>query len=244
MNVRNVSRSYDSGRNYSIKNISFGIKKKECLGLIGPNGAGKSTILKILSRRTKVFKGHMECDKKLIISFCPQTNILDPNLTVDEMIKFYATLRNIKNVEETKQRVLEKFLLQPYQHFLVKNLSGGNKRKLNVACATIARSGLVMLDEPTSDMDPITRQMIYKSIYELQNDGCSVVLTSHSIAEIEHLCSNVVILTSGTLKTAGSVQELRRRYGKQYVVGMFGNVTDDIELENVRNDNFVYLKLN
>lgn len=237
MNVRNVSRSYDSGKHYSIKNISFGIKKRECLGLLGPNGAGKSTILKILSRRTKIFKGQMECDKNLKVSFCPQTNILDPNLTVEEMINFYATLRNIKNVDQAKQRVLDKFLLRPYENFLVKNLSGGNKRKLNVACATIERSGLVMLDEPTSDMDPLTRQMIYKSIHELQNDGCSIVLTSHSVAEIEHLCQNVVILTGGSLKTAGPVEELRRRFGKQYVVGMFGNVTDDIELEHVsKND--------
>lgn len=200
----------------------------------GPNGAGKSTILKILSRRTKVFKGTMECDKDLKVSFCPQTNILDPNLTVEEMIEFYANLRSIKNVTEVKERILQKFLLKPYEHFLVKNLSGGNKRKLNVACATIEKSGLIMLDEPTSDMDPITRQMIYRTIFELQRDGCSVVLTSHSIAEIEHLCQNVVILTNGTLKTAGSVDELRKRFGRQYAIGIFGKVVDEIEFEKVR----------
>lgn len=154
-------------------------------------------------------------------------------LTVEEIIHFYGKLRNVNDLQELTTTVLEKFHLKPYKHVLVKNLSGGNRRKLSVACASFGDLMLVLMDEPTSDMDPLTRHLVYKTIHELNDNNCSVILTSHSVAEIEQLCSTIAILVDGRMCASGAPESLKKQFGNRYVVTMLSDKALDYQFESV-----------
>ena len=234
LRVENLYKTYN-GDVYAVNNVSFQVNEGECYGLLGANGAGKSSIFSILSGETKRFSGTVKfsssANKK--ISYCPQTNALDMLLTVEEIILFTGKLRNIKDLKHLTKQVLDGFHLKPYKNVLVKNLSGGNRRKLSVACASFGDLSLVLMDEPTSDMDPLTRNLVYKTIHELNDNNCSVILTSHSVAEIEQLCHSIGILVDGTMHSSGTPESLKKHFGNRYVVTMLSDKALDYQFETV-----------
>jgi ABC-type multidrug transport system ATPase subunit len=209
------------------------------------NGAGKSSMFSILSGESKRYSGLVDfaSTNSNSVSYCPQTNALDMLLTVEEMIRFYGKLRNIKDLDHLTKSILESFHLKPYKRVLVKNLSGGNRRKLSVACASFGDLSLVLMDEPTSDMDPLTRNLVYKTIQELNDNNCSVILTSHSVAEIEELCHSIGILVNGTMCASGRPDELKKQFGNRYVVTMLSETAFDIQFEPVSSADFDSNKL-
>lgn len=209
LRVEHLQKSYN-GKTYAINDVSFNVKSGECYGLLGANGAGKSSVFSILSGESKRFSGIVELTgmKENRVSYCPQSNALDMLLTVEEIIHFYGKLRNVKDLRKLTKDVLESFHLKPYRKVLVKNLSGGNRRKLSVACASFGELNLVLMDEPTSDMDPLTRSLVYRTVFELNENNCSVILTSHSVAEIEQLCHSIGILVDGE-RNCGIQSKLR-----------------------------------
>lgn len=142
------------------------------------------------------------------ISYCPQNNALDLLLTVEEVIKFYGRLRKIQNLASLTNRTLKSFHLEQYRDVLVKNLSGGNRRKLSVACTCFGRTDIVLMDEPTSDMDPLTRSMVYATIDGLIKAKRTVILTSHRISEIEKICNRIAVLNEGKIISTGTPKEL------------------------------------
>lgn len=243
LRVENLYKTY-SGDVYAVNNVSFQVNQSECYGLLGANGAGKSSIFSILSGETKRFSGTMKFSDATdrTISYCPQTNALDMLLTVEEIICFIGKLRNIKDLEQLTRQVLDNFHLKSYKHVLVKNLSGGNRRKLSVACASFGDLDLVLMDEPTSDMDPLTRNLVYKTIHELNDNNCSVILTSHSVAEIEQLCHSIGILVDGTMHSSGAPERLKKQFGNRYVVTMLSEKALDYQFETVRFPCKVHLK--
>lgn len=149
------------------------------------------------------------------------------------MIKFYGKLRNVKDLKQLIRSTLDNFHLKAYRNVLVKNLSGGNKRKLNVACASFGDTNVVLMDEPTSDMDPLTRNLVYKTVRELNDNNCSVILTSHSVSEIEKICHNIGILVDGSMVATGTAEKLRKHFGNRYVVTMLSDIPLDVHFENV-----------
>jgi ABC-type multidrug transport system ATPase subunit len=200
----------------------------------GANGAGKSSIFSILSGDTKRYNGTVDfVSNGVNISYCPQSNALDMLLTVEEIIHFYGKLRNVKDLQHLTKSVLDNFHLKPYKNILVKNLSGGNRRKLSVACASFGDLSLVLMDEPTSDMDPLTRHLVYKTIHDLNDKNCSVILTSHSVAEIEQLCDSIGILVDGTMCASGPPESLKKQFGNRYVVTMLSEKALDYQFETV-----------
>lgn len=234
LNVDNLYKSY-SGKTYAVNDVSFKVNANECYGLLGANGAGKSSIFSILSGETKRFSGILDfaVTNKNSISYCPQTNALDMLLTVEEIIYFYGKLRNIKDLQQLTKSILDDFHLKPYRNVLVKNLSGGNRRKLSVACASFGKLSLVLMDEPTSDMDPLTRSLVYKTIHELNDSNTSVILTSHSVAEIEQLCHSIGILVDGTMCASDTPDNLKKQFGNRYVVTMLSEKPLDYQFETV-----------
>lgn len=236
LSVENLFKTY-SGPTYAVNDVSFKVNASECYGLLGANGAGKSSIFSILSGETKRYSGIVDfADANgANIAYCPQTNALDMLLTVEEIIRFYGKLRNISDLQSLTKSVLDKFHLKKYKRILVKNLSGGNRRKLSVACASFGELNLVLFDgllfilctlfmcliyiilEPTTEMDPLTRKIIYKTIHELNDNNCSVILTSHSVAEIEQLCHSIGILVDGKMCGSGTPEQLKKKFGKRYV---------------------------
>lgn len=206
----------------------------QCFGLLGANGAGKSTIFGILSSQLAPTSGTINIDSRDSgISYCPQTNPLDNLLTTQEIINFYARLRKIQNIPEITEHTLETYHLLPYRNVLVKNLSGGNRRKLSVAVACFGATSNVLMDEPTSDMDPITRSIVYASINRLLNEKRSVVLTSHTITEIDRVCGRIGVLRQGEMIVVAPPQQLKMMYGNCYAITIYFDQIEALTIERV-----------
>lgn len=238
LTVENLTKSYRKGVN-ALENVSFQVKRGECVGLLGANGAGKSTIFAILSGQIEPTSGRISMVNAtnadyIEISYVPQTNAIDNLLTVDEVMTFYAKMRRVADIEGLVKKALHAYHLDVYKHFLVKNLSGGNRRKLSVAVACFGKTNLVLMDEPTSDMDPVTRTLVYKSINELIFEHRSVILTSHSIAEIENVCDRIAVLKNGHLISIGTPSELKQLCGNSYLVTIFYDKIEALTIERVR----------
>lgn len=245
LKAENLFKSY-SGNDFAVNNVSFAVKRGECFSLLGINGAGKSTLFSIISGETKQFSGRLEMANDMVehsVSYCPQTNALDPLLTVTEIIEFYGKLRNVQDLRQTVETNLENFHLKPYRNILVKNLSGGNRRKLSVACASIGNLSLVLMDEPVADMDPLTRHLVYKTIRELNEENCSVILTSHSIAEVEDVSHSIGIMVDGNLVATGSPESLKKEFGNHYVVTLLSEKPLNFQFEAVRKMKIFYRKI-
>ncbi|XP_055389655.1 phospholipid-transporting ATPase ABCA1 [Condylostylus longicornis] len=226
--VDSIWKSY--GAEYAVRDVSFYVQTGECFGLLGKNGAGKSTVFKILSGQIHYDSGNVHFLNKEI-SYCPQTIALDPLLSVEEVIKFYSKLRRVKDAAKCVEHLLLAFNLESYRKVLVKNLSGGNRRKLNVAVCCIGNSSVVLMDEPTADMDPVTRSLVYKVINGLLEEQKSVLLTSHSITEIDKVCQRIAVIKEGQIISCGTPQQLEQKYGGYYNVVIFLNKTEVYEMQ-------------
>ncbi|XP_033150502.1 phospholipid-transporting ATPase ABCA1 [Drosophila busckii] len=219
LRVENLWHAYRRGR-YAVRQVHFSVHQGECFGLLGKNGAGKSTIFKLLTRQLLPDVGDIYLQDPNI-SYCPQTNPLDPLLTVSECITLYGQLRGIRQLDQLLERILDTYELRSYRHVQVKRLSGGNRRKLTVAISCCGYTPTVLMDEPTSDMDPVTRSFVYRTIEQLLAAQRAVLLTSHSISEIEHLCQRVAVLKDGQLVASNSPAQLKAQYGGYYSISCF-----------------------
>lgn len=132
------------------------------------------------------------------------------------------------------QRTLLAFHLSAYKDVLVKNLSGGNRRKLSVAVTCFGSSSFVLMDEPTSDMDPITRSLVYSSIKQLVAEKRTVVLTSHTITEIDRVCSRIGVMRKGEMITVAPPQDLKTTYGNRYMITVYYDHIEALTIERVR----------
>ncbi|XP_035898665.1 ATP-binding cassette sub-family A member 12 [Anopheles stephensi] len=214
-----------------VKNVSFKLHYGECFGLLGTNGAGKSTIFAILSGELLPSGGSFTFYSNHGPSYCPQNNFLDPLLTVEEVIVFYGKLRNIESIDKLVMETLKEYHLEAYRKVLVKNLSGGNRRKLCVAVACFGQSEIILMDEPTSDLDPVTRSIVYSTIERLNGQNRSILLTSHSISEIDRICQRIAILKDGELLTVDTPDRLKERFGHSYQITLY--------LEGIREVDFL-----
>ena len=233
LKVENLCKIY-AGNHHALKNVTFDLKKGECFGLLGANGAGKSTMFGILSGELIQTAGTVNLlERSKGVSYCPQTNALDMLLTVEEIIHFYGRLRCIDNLQQLTAHTLQSFHLQQYKDVLVKNLSGGNRRKLSVAVTCFGTTSIVLMDEPTSDMDPITRSLVYSAIKQLIQDKRSVILTSHTISEIDRVCHRIGVMRQGRMITIAPPDQLKTLYGNCYLITVFYDLIEALSIERV-----------
>ncbi|XP_037705635.1 ATP-binding cassette sub-family A member 12 [Choloepus didactylus] len=215
----------------AVKNISIGIPAGECFGLLGVNGAGKTTIFKMLTgdiipssgniliRNKSGSLGHVE-SRSSLVGYCPQEDALDDLLTVEEHLYFYARIHGIpeKNIKETVHKLLRRLHLMPYKDRATCMCSYGTKRKLSTALALIGKPSILLLDEPSSGMDPKSKRHLWKIISEEIQNKCSVILTSHSMEECEALCTRLAIMVNGRFQCIGSLQHIKSRFGRGFTV--------------------------
>lgn len=215
---------------YAVKNISFAIPYGECFGLLGVNGAGKSTTFSLLTGEQATSDGaayiagynvySQRSDASRFMGFCPQFDGLLPLLTGREHLFLYAALRGVP-VSEAKSQIetlLDELNLQPVANKLAGTYSGGNKRRLATAVALLGNHPVIFLDEPTTGVDPKARREMWNFLSTVIRSGRSIVLTSHSMAECEALCTRLSIMVDGRLKALGTLQHLKSRYGNGYKV--------------------------
>ena len=209
----------------AINKLYLGLEPNEKFGLLGFNGSGKTTTFRAITNEILTDEGsitlfgyntklHFERIRTMI-GYCPQINPLFDFMKVKEIIKFYSEL---KTCNESVTSICERFGLSKYLDTYTINLSGGNKRKLTFAIAMMNRPSLLLLDEPSTGVDPESRRIMWRNINELSNSGhkYNMILTTHSMEEAEVLCDTVSWFKAGNFITKGNPEELKIKYSAGY----------------------------
>ncbi len=231
-----VVEARDLRKNYkdfeAVKGISFQVFQQECFGLLGPNGAGKSTTIRMLNCVSPISGGTLEVlghsvteNSKLIkaqIGVVPQDDNLDTDLTVLQNLQVYARYFNIDKKEATRRadEVLELFQLNDKRNNKTDEISGGMKRRLVIARALINKPKLIILDEPTTGLDPAARQVVWQQLRLLRDRGVTILLTTHYMEEATQLCDRLVIINEGVIMAEGSPRDLVQRLVGYEVIEM------------------------
>uniref|UniRef100_A0A7N9ASF8 ATP-binding cassette, sub-family A (ABC1), member 5 n=1 Tax=Mastacembelus armatus TaxID=205130 RepID=A0A7N9ASF8_9TELE len=222
--------SLNKRRKLATNNVSFCVRKGEVLGLLGPNGAGKSTIMHMLSGDTdptagQVLMGDYSTEYHPVdsplehVGYCPQVNPLWPRITLQEHLEVYAAIKGLRgqDVPGIIKRVVNALELKDHLNKQAKSLSAGLKRKLCFALSMIGNPQIVLLDEPSSGMDPKSKQRMWRAIRAaFKNHQRGAILTTHYMEEAEAVCDRVAIMVSGQLRCIGSIQHLKGKYGRGY----------------------------
>jgi ABC-2 type transport system ATP-binding protein len=244
LEVQDVSFSF--GDHKVVDHVSFSVEKGECFGLLGPNGAGKTTLTKLIVGLLQPKEGHvfingMDVQKepkriKPLIGVCFQESIFYGDLTGKENLDFVASLYNIPYgkvkdaVSSSLNRVLlnEKDAAKQVEHY-----SGGMKRRLAVAAALLNDAPLLILDEPTTGLDPQARRALWDAIKALKEEGRSIVLTTHYMEEADLLSDRVAIIDNGKTIAQDTPKALRDSIGES-VIELSCSLVEEGFVENVR----------
>uniref|UniRef100_A0A8C8BP92 P-type phospholipid transporter n=1 Tax=Otus sunia TaxID=257818 RepID=A0A8C8BP92_9STRI len=230
LELKELTKIYAGRQKPAVDRLCVGVRPGECFGLLGVNGAGKTTTFKMLTGDTDVTSGDAVVAGNSILThisnvhqnmgYCPQFDAIDDLLTGREHLYLYARLRGIPadEIKRVAEWGIQKLGLPMYADHLAGTYSGGNKRKLSTAIALIGCPPLILLDEPTTGMDPQSRRLLWDSIVSVLRDGRAVVLTSHSMEECEALCTRLAIMVKGTFKCLGTIQQLKYKFGDGYIV--------------------------
>jgi len=209
ISARNLTKKYDSFT--AVDDISFDVETGRCFGFLGPNGAGKTTAMKMINCISPVTEGELRVlgmdvrgnprEIKAQIGVAPQDNNLDPDFTVVQNLMVYARYFDIgKNVASERAEELLHFMqLVEKRDVKITELSGGMKRRLIIARALMNEPQILILDEPTTGLDPQARHLIWEKVRELKRKGVTVLLTTHYMDEAEELCDRLVIMEKGRI---------------------------------------------
>ena len=233
--VRNLRKIYNAGcfsgkEVMAIKNMNFCVENGECFGLLGLTGAGKTTTFKCITQEIPHDNGEIfiygndingqynELNK--LVGYCPQFYAIFENLTVYENLEFYAKIKGIKNsyINQLVTFMIIELSLTEFTNKISGHLSGGNKRKLSVGISMIANPPIILLDEPSTGMDPEARRFMWSVIHKMSTSGrkSSVILSTNSMDEAESLCKRIGIMVDGEFVCLGTANEIKEKYGYGY----------------------------
>ena len=226
----------------AVKGIDFEVRKAECFGILGPNGAGKTTTMNMVQGCSPLSGGElrvfgMDIGKnprriKARMGVVPQENNLDPDLSVIENLRVYARYFDIpkKPALSKAENLLESISLLEKKDEKITSLSGGMKRRLLLARALVNDPELIILDEPTTGLDPQARHLVWQKLRGLKRTGRTLALTTHNMAEAAQLCDRLVIMDNGKILDEGSPPELLKKHVRgsvfEFTIGTEG--TDDL----------------
>ena len=246
--VQSINKTYNKTKSSktfkAVDNVSFDVEKGTCFGLLGPNGAGKSTTMKMLySRinRDSKPKGKMKVlgydpgkyplKVKYHTGVVPQDDNLDEEVSVYQNLMIYAKFFGM-NEKKSKKRIddLLSFMeLTEKAKASTKDLSGGMKRRLVIARALLHKPKLLILDEPTTGLDPQVRHTIWKKLRELKSEGMTILLTTHYMDEAYQICDNIIIMDKGAKIVEGCPKKLLAKSLEKYVMELIKGKKEDIE---------------
>lgn len=236
VSLQNVYKVYNKVQ--VVDGLSFEIQAGEMFGLLGPNGAGKSTTIRMLTTLTKPTDGRIQVagfdvvnQRSLVkshIGVVLQQISIDSDLTVWENMEYHGRLHHIPNPQRQKDinEALDYVELGDRRNDPAKTLSGGMKRRLQIARALLHKPEILFLDEPTVGLDPQTRRRLWEIIRQLNQQGMTMLLTTHYMDEVEYLCDRIGIMDAGKLISLGTLEELRQKYGKGILMKQSGEQWD------------------
>lgn len=242
LRVQNISKYYGSRK--VLDNISINIKQGEIVGVIGGSGGGKTTLLSTLIGFIQADDGDIKFRQRNLVAgaedgeeiyrsvfkkkhqfkasygFASQVPSFYEKLTVLENLHYFGQLYGLtqESIKANARTLLKLMDLELSANALAKNLSGGMERRLDIACALIHNPEMLILDEPTADLDPILRKNIYDLLKRINKKGTTIVLASHHLNELETLCTRIAMLKQGAVAEIGSPQEIKEKYLKSHEI--------------------------
>lgn len=220
----------------AVDGINFSVKKGESFGLLGPNGAGKSTTMRMIAAVSKRSGGELTIlgkdpdrdgpDIRAHLGVVPQTDNLDTEIKVKDNLYVYGRYFGLpgKFLREKSRDLLEFAQLTEKADAKVDTLSGGMKRRLTIARALINEPDILLLDEPTTGLDPQARHILWDRLFRLKEEGVTQVITTHYMDEAEQLCDRLIVIDQGKIMAEGSPAELIQRYSSREVAELrFGS---------------------
>lgn len=232
----------------AVAGIDFSVKRGESFGLLGPNGAGKSTTMRIIGATSQRTSGEITILGKdpekfgpqirAHLGVVPQKDNLDEQLSVTENLFIYGRYFGLssKFIRGKIDELLEFAQLEEKRDAKVESLSGGMKRRLTIARALVSEPEILMLDEPTTGLDPQARHILWDRLFRLKEKGVTLVITTHFMDEAEQLCERLIVMDRGSIMAEGSPVELIKKYSSREVLELrFGSEKNEIYAEKLHN---------
>jgi len=245
LNVRDASKAY--GEDLILKHVNMTIKTGQTIGIIGKNGSGKTTFLNLLSGDIKPSGGSVQVamqDRNLkeaythrtmyrrFFGFGRQEPSFYSQLTVTENLDYFGSQYGLSKriLEENKEWLLESLTLKEHRDKLASDLSGGMRKRLDIACSLVHKPNFAFFDEPTADLDPGLRSDIWNFIKSLSDDGITVILSTHDMKRISSICDKILVLKDGWVDTYSTPSKILKNLDNPSIVTL---VSQDIDLENL-----------
>jgi ABC-2 type transport system ATP-binding protein len=227
----------------AVDDISFNVAEEEIFGLLGPNGAGKSTLIRMMTTLIPITGGHARIaghdvekhpdDARRAIGVVPQAMTSDPDLTLEENLSIYAKLYDVPPARRREQisELLEAVDLTKWRDAQTKTLSGGMRRRLEIARALVHSPRIFFLDEPTTGLDPVSRVAVWEMLSKIKSQRkLTVLITTHYMDEADRLCDRIAIVDHGKLVALDTPMALKERVpGTNVVESQFANMPGDWE---------------
>ncbi|MGC2176312.1 MAG: ABC transporter ATP-binding protein [Acidimicrobiales bacterium] len=233
----------------AVKGVSFSVELGESFGFLGPNGAGKTSTMRMISAVSQPTSGSLTIlglDPRVAgpeirgrLGVVPQEDTLELELSVRQNLEMFGRYFDLPRdtIRERAAELLEFIQLSERANDRVDDLSGGMKRRLTIARALINRPELLILDEPTTGLDPQARHLLWERLYRLKREGVTLIITTHYMDEAEQLCDRLVVMDHGSIVAEGPPRELIAHHSTREVVELRFDTDPDAELD-VRLANF------
>nr|KAG5697325.1 hypothetical protein BaRGS_004991 [Batillaria attramentaria] len=244
---RRTGREAANTDKVAVKNLSFAVNKGEVLGLMGHNGSGKTTTVRMMTGEIRPTCGSVVIARSQIrsniggglmdVGFCPQIDALWEPLDLTDHLMIYAAIKGVpqRDTHHIVNYFIESLKLQPYRDKPVRRLSYGTRRKLSYAIAMLGNPKVVLLDEPSTGMDPRSKRFFWDTISSsFEGSDRGAILTTHYMEEADALCSRVGILVNGQLECLGPTQRLKSRFGKGYVLDVKLSAAHHMSQDNLK----------
>jgi len=242
LSVKNLNKIYKSNNSNSINalnNLNLDVKEGEIFGLLGPNGAGKTTFINILagtviktSGEVNVWGFNLDQNPRQVrasIGIVPQEVVLDPFFSPKKLLELQAGLYGVKKKDRITDAILKLVSLDKQANSYARSLSGGMKRRLLIAKALVHQPPIIFLDEPTAGVDVELRKTLWENVRLLNNQGVTIILTTHYLKEAEEMCNRIGILNKGNLVALDSTKNLLNKIQTKKVTF---KINKNIEIEN------------
>ena len=225
ISVNNISKRF--GEVQALDNVSFEINPGEIFGLLGPNGAGKTTMIRIIldiykadQGTASILGGPMTEAKKNQIGYLPEERGLYQDIQLDRCLHFLASLKGMEPMLANRKimEYLERFDLASDSKKKVKELSKGMQQKAQLISALVHNPEVLIIDEPFSALDPVNTQMVKDLLIEERNNGKTIVMCTHQMAQVEQLCDRLVLIDHGQLVLEGSLADIRKKFASNDVI--------------------------
>lgn len=237
LEIKNLTKKFDEKT--AVNNVSFRVENGKIFGIVGRNGAGKSTIFRMILNIINQTSGTILYDDQKItsnvldkIGYLPEEGSLIPTYTVLELCEYYGSLKLMseENIRKNLFMWLKEFNITEYMNKKIKDLSKGNRQKIQFIISVLHNPKLLILDEPFSGLDPISTEELKSAILKFKDENKTIIFSSHIMEQVENLCDEVLILDKGNILLLGKLKEIINSYE---INGSTGHTLNEIFIDKV-----------